>query len=520
MRQMRLAGQPALGLAGIALVIPVVVVLGLGWGGPERSLLVLGPMSTFALPVIAMIGFWWERWPGTMLRPPLTGLVDTVLVAMAGIALTIAGQAVVAHVDLRGVFDAGAGPGHAPTFPSTMPLAGAFFVAMLELTLVSERWPLNRLNRYAGGLAALAAAWTVAVLLYEWLVAGPASVPGAEFGAVLVCIGVLQVAFYVVLRGWPFSVIGSRTRRLCGANLAVVGGGFVVYLMLARVAGLDPAIISAVAGSAVAAGLVVGMLFDGWPASLLPPARARAAQLISVAVTSALLYAGLRVYAHGVGWTRAEPTEWIAYAGLNAIGAGVILHVAIGHRWPFAPPATSDQPALGTDRASLLPAATGALTLQGMEITDIQTKGAMNDAIARIVAIGGLVAIALIHMLQLPDAFEEAGYLGGLFIAAVAASLTLAAVMTRTSDDRAWLAAGGLAGLILLGYVLSRSVGLPGFTDDVGEWSEVPGLASMVAESLLGIVAVAVLVPRRMPLRRASTAPSSAGAAKMRPAAG
>jgi hypothetical protein len=31
-----------------------------------------------------------------------------------------------------------------------------------------------------------------------------------------------------------------------------------------------------------------------------------------------------------------KPEEWIAYAGLNAIGAAVLLHVAIGPRWPFA----------------------------------------------------------------------------------------------------------------------------------------------------------------------------------------
>ena len=35
-----------------------------------------------------------------------------------GVVLTIAGQAVVAHVDLRGVFDPDAAPGHAPTFPA------------------------------------------------------------------------------------------------------------------------------------------------------------------------------------------------------------------------------------------------------------------------------------------------------------------------------------------------------------------------------------------------------------------
>jgi hypothetical protein len=341
MLRARLARQPALGLVGITLVIPVVVVLGVGWGGPERSLLVLGPMSTFALPVIAMIAFWWEDWPGTIMRPPLTGLVDTVLVAVGGILLTVAGQAVVAHVDLRGVFDSTAGAGHAPTFPGTMPLAGAIFVAMLELTLVSEGWPLRRFNRFGAGLAALAAAWGIAILLYETLVAGDGLVPAGEFGAALVCIGVLQVAFYVVLRGWPFCVIKSRARRLASANLAVIAGGLVVYLALARVADLEPATISAIAGSAVAAGLVIGMLFEGWLDSVLPTARARLAQAMGIAIATALLYVGLRAYANAVGWTHAEPEEWIAYAGLNAIGAGVILHVAIGHRWPFASPEQS-----------------------------------------------------------------------------------------------------------------------------------------------------------------------------------
>jgi hypothetical protein len=341
MHRARLARQPALGLAGITLVLPVMVVLGVGWGGPERSLLVLGPMSTFALPVIAMIAFWWEDWPGTVLRPPLTGLVDTVLVAVGGIALTIAGQAVVARVDLRGVFDPTAGAGHAPTFPGTMPLAGAIFVAMLELTLVSEGWPLRRFNRFAAGLATLAAAWGIGILLYQSLVAGDGPVQGGEFGGALVCIGVLQVAFYVVLRGWPFCLIESRARRLGSANLAVIAGGFVLYLALAGAANLDPATISAVAGSAVAAGLVVGMLFEGWLDSILPSARARLAKAAGVASATVLLYAGLRAYAHAVGWTHAEPDEWIAYAGLNAIGAGVILHVAVGHRWPFASPEES-----------------------------------------------------------------------------------------------------------------------------------------------------------------------------------
>jgi len=153
-----------------------------------------------------------------------------------------------------------------------------------------------------------------------------------------------------------------------------------------------------------------------------------------------------------------------------------------------------------------------------MQITDTQMglNAAVNDAIARAAAIGGLVAVALIHMLQLPPAFADAGYLGGLFIVAVIACLAIAAALTRTSDDRAWAAAEGLAALILLGYVLSRTVGLPGFTDDIGEWSEPLGLASMVAEGLLLCVTGAVLSTRHLPMPRKAAAPQSEGSA-MRP---
>lgn len=331
----RLARQPGLGLAGIVLVIPVAVVLGAGVGGLEPSLFVLAPISTFALPVIAMIAFWWEDWPGTMLRAPLLGLVDTLLVVAGGIVLTVAGQAVVAHVDLRGVFDPDAGPAHAPTFPATMGLGGAIFTAMLQLTLVAEGAPLRRLDRILGGSLALAGAWAAGGALYLGLVRS-GLLSGDEFGSILVCIGAVQVAFYVVLHGWPFAAIAARGTRLATANVAVIACGCLAYLVLVGVASLRPVTVTAAAGSVVAAGLAVGMLFEGWLDSLLAPARARLANVAAVTLLSALLYAGLRALAYGAGWTRAEPDAWTAYAGLNAIGAGVILHVAIGRRWPFA----------------------------------------------------------------------------------------------------------------------------------------------------------------------------------------
>jgi hypothetical protein len=44
----------------------------------------------------------------------------------------------------------------------------------------------------------------------------------------------------------------------------------------------------------------------------------------------------LAAYANGVTWIRATPDDWITTAALSFLGAGVISHVAVGLRWPFA----------------------------------------------------------------------------------------------------------------------------------------------------------------------------------------
>ena len=342
------ARQPALGLAGLVLVVPVAAALGVGAGGLESSLRVLGPLSTFGLPVVAMIAFWWEDWPGTRLKAPMSGLVDTFLIIVGAVVLTLLGQLVVGHLDMRGVFDPTPGPRHSATFPSTLPLAGAFFVVTLQLTLVSEGWPLRRLGRTASGPIALAVAWAVALTLYLLLVKAhpkPASglyvrsdrvLTGAEFGAILTAIGLWQVCFYIALRGWPFSTVASRAKRLLIANITVIAAGVLTYVLLHAAIGLDPSTATAVAGSLLTAVLLHGMLFEGLPRSPRHPAHERLITVAIGALLGAALYGALTALAHQAHWMTARPPEWVGYAGLNAIGLGVILHVAIGRRWPFA----------------------------------------------------------------------------------------------------------------------------------------------------------------------------------------
>jgi hypothetical protein len=112
-------------------------------------------------------------------------------------------------------------------------------------------------------------------------------------------------------------------------------------------AGLSPGTIGAVCGCVIGAVLVVAMLFEGWPASLLRPAVGRALTLALTAVVALVLYRALAAYADGVRWIRAAPEDWITSASLSFAGAGIILHVGIGLRWPFAATAKRDPVASG-----------------------------------------------------------------------------------------------------------------------------------------------------------------------------
>ena len=61
----------------------------------------------------------------------------------------------------------------------------------------------------------------------------------------------------------------------------------------------------------------------------------RVATLASTLIVATALYTLLTAYADSLDWTEPTSQEWVGHAGLNAIGVSVILHVAIGRRWPF-----------------------------------------------------------------------------------------------------------------------------------------------------------------------------------------
>jgi hypothetical protein len=81
------------------------------------------------------------------------------------------------------------------------------------------------------------------------------------------------------------------------------------------------------------------------------------------------------------------------------------------------------------------------------------------------------------------------GYYALELIGAVAAVLLIAGAIRA-----GWFLATGVAAGPFIGYVLSRGPGLPGYTDDIGNWTEPLGLAALAVEALLVALAATLFL--------------------------
>lgn len=96
----------------------------------------------------------------------------------------------------------------------------------------------------------------------------------------------------------------------------------------------------------------------------------------------------------------------------------------------------------------------------------------------------GLLSIALIHLLDLPGKWEETRYLGVGYVLVIAASLVLGELTSTRNDKRTMYASAALSTLVLVGFAINRTIGLPGATEDIGNWGEQLGLASLFVETI------------------------------------
>jgi hypothetical protein len=97
------------------------------------------------------------------------------------------------------------------------------------------------------------------------------------------------------------------------------------------------------------------------------------------------------------------------------------------------------------------------------------------------IAVVAIVVTGLIHLMTARDSFGEATYKGVLFVANGIGAL-VAAVGVSRDRDWGWLLGALVAGGAFVGYVLSRTAGLPGLPAEPDAWFEPLGVASLIAE--------------------------------------
>jgi hypothetical protein len=130
----------------------------------------------------------------------------------------------------------------------------------------------------------------------------------------------------------------------------------------------------------------------------------------------------------------------------------------------------------------------------------------IREIAARAAVAVGLGGIGLIHLLDSIGKYGETRYLFWMYVALIVGSVVTAGAVLFSRARQPLLVAAALAASALIGYVLSRTTGLPNATDDVGNWTEPLGLASLFVEATVvaaALGACAILpAPSRTSARR------------------
>lgn len=110
----------------------------------------------------------------------------------------------------------------------------------------------------------------------------------------------------------------------------------------------------------------------------------------------------------------------------------------------------------------------------------------------RRLAAGSLGIVGLIHLILAPEYFSEKAYIGVLFVLGAIVLCAFALRLWRGDDVPSWLLGALTMAGMGIGFVLSRTVGLPGFHES--EW-ELSGVVCLLLEAGFVVVAARALAP-------------------------
>jgi hypothetical protein len=131
-------------------------------------------------------------------------------------------------------------------------------------------------------------------------------------------------------------------------------------------------------------------------------------------------------------------------------------------------------------------------------MSTVTIRGATSSDMLVGAGISFIVVVGLIHLTDAPGDLQEAPYQGLLFLANFFGAIATAIGIYR-GHTWGWGLGVLVAGGAFAGYVISRTVGLPGLPVET-EWFEPLGLLSMLVESLF--VGIYLMIFALFPFRK------------------
>ena len=120
------------------------------------------------------------------------------------------------------------------------------------------------------------------------------------------------------------------------------------------------------------------------------------------------------------------------------------------------------------------------------------------EHLARAAGAIALAAVAVIHVIDLPSTLSATPLIGYGYFVLIAAALLGAALLLTVPEQRVWVLVDLIAFGAITAYVLSRTTGLPTDRFDVGNWNCALGIAAISTETLVVLLAMWRMQPRRL----------------------
>lgn len=111
----------------------------------------------------------------------------------------------------------------------------------------------------------------------------------------------------------------------------------------------------------------------------------------------------------------------------------------------------------------------------------------------RLLAAIGAVGEAVAHLPVIEEHLNEAPYIGVGFVLLAVAGFILGVLLLLSDTPAVWASTLAVGLLSLLGFFLSRTIGLPQIGDDVGNWSEPLGIVAIICEAIMLVTAAVQL---------------------------